>query len=128
MVKKRCYRKGQQTGSSAALLVGIIALIIVLYIVILPPSEREKLLGEDDDDDEDDDDEDKNISILLEEFVGRIDFVKEPEDIDLPNVFLVETTDSKVLERIGSILVRNGWFDKQFRNITFSIKDLENTD
>ena len=106
MVKKRCYKKAQETGSSAALLVGIIALIVVLYIVILPPSEREKLLGEDTDGGKAD--KDKNISILLEEFVGRIDFVKEPEDIDLPNVFLVKSTESKVLERVGSILVRSG--------------------
>ena len=47
---------------------------------------------------------------------------------DIPNVNIFETTNSKVLDTINPISVRNGWFDKRIKIVKFGISDLENTD
>lgn len=118
-----------QGGLNAAVLVAVIAGLIILYILFLPEAEREALLenksvervskGVDDGDKE---------GILLREFPGRIDIVEGVIDKQLPNIFLFERTDAKELESVNPIIVRNGWFDKKDRTVSFSIDDLENTD
>jgi hypothetical protein len=118
-----------QGGVNAAVLVAIIAGLIILYILFLPESEREALLenksvdkisrGSSDNDEED---------TLLREFPGRLDTIEGAIDKSIPNIFLFEKTDAKELERINPFIVRDGWFDKKDRSVSFSIDDLENTD
>ncbi len=46
----------------------------------------------------------------------------------IPNIFLLETTNAKELERINPFVVRNGWFDTKTKKIDFDLDDPENTD
>ncbi len=121
--------RNAQSGVNAAVLVAIIAGLIILYIIFLPEAERESLL------------ENKSISktsvgsksvddkdILLREFPGRLDEVEGIVDKTIPNIFLFETTNAKEIEKINPLVVRNGWFDKKDRSVSFGIDDLENTD
>jgi hypothetical protein len=118
-----------QGGVNAAVLVAVIAGLIILYILFLPEAEREALLenksvkstngGSSDDESE---------GVLLREFPGRLDTIEVVQDKNIPNIYLFESTDAKELERINPFIVRNGWFDKKDRTVSFGIDDLENTD
>jgi len=121
--------KKAQGGLNAAILIAVIAGLIMAYIIFLPEDEREALL------------ENKTIdkirngngifdseNILLREFPGRIDTVEEVDDKQLPNVYLFETTNAKELAQFNSFLVRNGWFDKKSKVVSFSLADVPNTD
>jgi len=121
--------RNAQSGVNAAVLVAIIAGLIILYIIFLPEAERESLL------------ENKSVSktsgssktvddedILLREFPGRLDDVEGVIDKTIPNIFLFETTNAKEIEKINPLVVRNGWFDKKDRSVSFGIDDAENTD
>src|SRR3989344_8317272 len=117
--------KKSQTGINAAVLVAIIAGLIILYILFLPSVEREELL-------EGEVKKSKAASeeenILLKEFPGRLDIIKDIEDKTIPNIFLFETTNAKELERINPFIIRSGWFDKKAQTVDFELADLENTD
>ncbi|MBI2646884.1 hypothetical protein HYW99_00230, partial [Candidatus Woesearchaeota archaeon] len=100
-------KKAQGGGVNAAILIAIIAGLIVLYIVFLPTSEREKLI-------QPSKDEKATLegNILLKASPGLLTTNKFLEDEKtIPNIFLVETTNAKELERINAFIVRNGWFD-----------------
>jgi len=125
MLKKR----GQQGAGSAAL-VAIIAGLIVLYILFLPASEREDLLGEDSNNDGSSSKDDKigNITVLLDEDPGRLDYLQGDEfEIDIPSFDLFKTTNANEIETLNDFSVRNGWFDQKDAEKSFSIDDLENT-
>jgi hypothetical protein len=116
-------------GGQAATLVGIILVIILFYIVFLPPSEREALLESKgiDDTDEDPDDEDGNITILSEA-VGTLSYLgKGKVETTIPNIYLSETTSAEELVTFNPFYIRNGWFDKKPKTITFKLDNLENT-
>src|SRR3990167_7391978 len=117
--------KKSQTGINAAVLVAIIAGLIILYILFLPSVEREELL-------EGEVKKSKAASeeenILLKEFPGRLDIIKDIEDKTIPNIFLFETTNAKELEMINPFIARNGWFDKKSKSVNFRLDDLENMD
>lgn len=116
-----------QQGMSAAILVAIISALIILYILFLPVEEREELLEEKTTITKKADK--KNISILLSESPqGILDPAKKIDDRLLPNVFLIETTNAKVLEKLNPFTIRNGWFDKRNKAVSFKLADLENTD
>ncbi|MEK6828246.1 MAG: hypothetical protein AABX78_02750 [Nanoarchaeota archaeon] len=118
--------KRAQGGMNAAILVAIIAGLIILYIVFLPTSEREKLVekkitktteGE------------EKSNVLLKVFPGILSTSKGLEDEkEIPNIFLVETTNAKELEKINPFIVRSGWFDKRAKKIDFELEDPDNTD
>ena len=115
-----------QGGLNAAILVAIIAGLIILYIVFLPSAEREKII-------EDKTTKtvtgDKETNVLLKVSPGTLSTSKGLEDEkSIPNIFLVETTNAKVLEQINPFLVRNGWFDKRVKKIDFQLEDHENVD
>jgi len=117
--------KKAQGGINAAVLVALIAGLIVLYIIFLPSVEREELL-------EGEVKKSQSVreeeSVLLKEFPGRLDIIKDIEDKTIPNIFLFETTNAKELERINPFIVRNGWFDKKSKSVNFRLDDLENMD
>ena len=117
--------KKAQGGINAAVLVALIAGLIVLYIIFLPSVEREELL-------EGEVKKSQSVreeeSVLLKEFPGRLDIIKDIEDKTIPNIFLFETTNAKEIERINPFIVRNGWFDKKSKSVNFRLDDLENMD
>ncbi len=118
--------KKAQGGLNAAILVAIIAAVIVIYILFLPTEDRKELL-EEDSDDGGGSSKDKKI-VLLSENVGRLDPVGRVRDKDIPNVNIFERTDSKVLDTINPIYVRNGWFDKKAQVVRLTIDNLEVVD
>ena len=118
-------RKRAQAGMNAAILVAIIAGLIILYIVFLPTAEREKLVKE------------KTAgttaqeesNILLKVSPGTLSTSSGLEsEKSIPNIFLVETTNAKELERINPFIARNSWFDTKTRKIDFELADPDNTD
>lgn len=118
--------KKAQGGLNAAILVAIIAAVIIIYILFLPTEDRKELLEEKGPYEKEEEGEEKIV--LLSENVGRLDPVGRVKDKDIPNVNIFETTNSKVLDNINPIYIRNGWFDKRIKIITLYIDNLENID
>ncbi len=112
---------------NAAVLVAIIAGLIILYILFLPTEERLDLLGENESKSSGGSSS-KEGAVLLLEHPGRLDTVKKIDDRLIPNVYLLETTDAKEIERINPFSVRNGWFDKKDKIVRFRLDDLDNVD
>lgn len=121
-------KKKAQGGLNAAILVAIIAAVIIIYILFLPSADRAKFLEEESDyAGSTSASKDENI-ILLKESVGRLDAVGRVLDKDLPNINIFEATDSKVLDTINPISIRNGWFDKRIKLVMLPLEDLDITD
>jgi len=119
-------QKKSQGGLNAAILVAIIAGLIILYIVFLPTAEREKVIGQENAKGTTNGDSQNE---LLKVFPGALSTSKGLEDEkSISNIFLVETTNAKELERINPFIVRSGWFDKKTRKIDFQLDDTGNTD
>ena len=117
--------KKAQGGMNAAVLVAIIAGLIILYIVFLPGSEREKLVQKDTEPGT----TETSSNALLQAFPGSLSTSGSLEsEKEIPNIFLVETTNAKELYKENPFIVRNGWFDKKTKVINFDLADLENTD
>ena len=116
-----------QGGINAAMLVAIIAAVIIIYILFLPTEDREALLDEESDYAGSSSSSNAELITLLSENVGRLDPVGRVRDKDIPNVNIFEITNSKVLDTVNPISVRNGWFDKRIKIVKFGIIDLENT-
>lgn len=118
--------RSSQGGLNAAILVAIIAGLIILYIVFLPTAEREKIIGEQK---EGGASTEEKSNILLKASPGLLSASKGLEDEkSIPNIFLVETTNAKELEKINPFIVRSGWFDKKEKKIDFALDEPENTD
>jgi len=118
-------RKNAQSGLNAAILVAIIAGLIILYMIFLPTSEREKLI----ENKAKNTGEDQQSGALLKASPGLLSTSKGLEDEKpIPNIFLVETTNAKELEKINPFIVRNGVFDKSAKSIDFELDDHENVD
>lgn len=120
---KLLHNLRSQGGLNAAILVAIIAAVIIIYILFLPTEDREELLEEKSKYEKEEEKEEKIT--LLSENVGRLDPVGRVRDKDIPNVNIFERTDSKVLDTITPIYIRNGWFDKRVKIIKLTIDDLE---
>ncbi|MBI2652451.1 hypothetical protein HYX00_03205, partial [Candidatus Woesearchaeota archaeon] len=118
--------RSSQGGLNAAILVAIIAGLIILYIVFLPTSEREKIIGEGKSSATTGE---EKSNVLLKVFPGELSTSEDLEfEKNIPNIFLVETTNAKELEKINPFIVRNGWFDKRAKKIDFGLEDPDNTD
>ena len=119
-------QKRAQGGVNAAILVAIIAGLIILYIIFLPTSQREALLqnktsetasGE------------TNPNVLLEVSPGSLSSSQGLESQkNIPDAFLVETTNAQELKAANPFIVRNGWFDAKTYKTDFGIDDPANTD
>lgn len=121
--------KRGQDAANAATLVAIIAGLIILYLLFLPPAERDALLKNNDDDNPIIEFGNRTNNTLLLEKPGRLSFILEDEfDHEIPSFTLFKTTSAQEIKRENPFSVRNGWFDKQKRNVTFSIKDLNTTE
>jgi len=113
---------------NAAVLVAIITGLIIIYILFLPTKERMELLGENETTTGGGGVSVEEGDVLLLEHPGRLDIVKRIDDRLIPNVYLVETTNAKEIDKINPFSVRNGWFDKKDRIVRFRLDDFENTD
>ncbi|MFH1324207.1 MAG: hypothetical protein ABIH64_03095 [Nanoarchaeota archaeon] len=116
-----------QGGLNAAVLVAIIAAVIVIYILFLPTEDRKDLLEDTSGSSGTSSSSPDSIS-LLSENVGRLDPVGNVKDKDIPNVMIFETTNSKVLEDLNPISIRNGWFDKRSKTVQVTLDNYENID
>ena len=117
-------KKKAQSGGAAAGLVAIIAGLIILYILFLEPAERADLLSDEDGNG----DEEEDINILLDEDVGRLDYLRGDEfEIDIPSFKLYKTTNAKEIEIFNDFSIRKGWFDEKTVEKSFFIDDLDNT-
>lgn len=113
-----------QGGMNAAILVAIVAGLIILYIIFLPTAEKEKLIT-----DKTSKQSEAKSEALLRVSPGMLSTLQDLEDEKtIPNIFLVETTNAKVLEQINPFIVRNGVFDKKTKRIDFELEDPDNTD
>ncbi|MBI2135040.1 hypothetical protein HYU09_03545 [Candidatus Woesearchaeota archaeon] len=118
--------KKSQGGLNAAILVAVIAGLIILYILFLPETEREALLENKTVKKSTEEKEDKDI--LLKVFPNRLEEEENIQDKDIPNIFLFETTNAKVLESINPFIARKGWFDEKIKTAAFTLNNLETTD
>ncbi len=109
---------------NAAILVAIIAGLIILYIIFLPTAEREKMINENT---KTPSGEKSNILLIANPGMLSTSQGLEAEK-SIPNIFLVETTNAKELERINPFIIRNGWFDKKEKSLDFVLEDPDNTD
>jgi len=121
--------KMRMKKAQAAGLVATILLLIILYIVFLPPEDREDLLGDEKESHPFSDNGEKETLILLKESPGTLSFIEDNDaDKDIPNIFLLESTSAKELEKFNPFIIRNGWLDKKIKTLNFKIDDLSNTD
>jgi len=127
-------KKADNTITSAGGAMGLVSLMvgfIILYIIFLPPDERAKLLGENEtvvEAEENASVEDEE-NILMLEYPGRIDYLKEKEyEHDISWFHLYKTIDAQELDTINPFVIRHGLFDEVKKEIPFKISDLKNTE
>ena len=135
-----------QTASSAATLVVLIAGFILLYILLLPAEDRQALLqdsyttpsgtsssGSSYSSSTSTNPQTVAVALsdtpILSESPGRIYYLQESSyEHDLSAVNLFTTTNAQVLFSQASVYIKNGIFDQSFRNLTFTLDDIDNTD
>ena len=121
-------------GTSAASATGFIALVvglIILYIIFLPPEERAELLGENEtvEEEEEEVSEEAEENILLLEYPGRLDYLKEKEyEHDISPFYLSKTINAQELDTINPFVIRHGLFDEVKKEVPVKISDLKNTE
>jgi len=127
-------KKADNTITSAGGAMGLVSLMvgfIILYIIFLPPDERAKLLGENEtvvEAEENASVEDEE-NILMLEYPGRIDYLKEKEyEHDISWFHLYKTIDAQELDTINPFVIRHGLFDEVKKEIPLKISDLKNTE
>ncbi|MDD5087018.1 MAG: hypothetical protein PHV16_04665 [Candidatus Nanoarchaeia archaeon] len=131
MYKKIKTKKGEQItqASGATALIALIVGLIVLYFIFLPPDERAKILDENEDEEDQSNDEVIEYKVLLLEYPGRIDYLKEKTyEHDISSFYLYKTTNAREIHSANPFIVRKGLFDEKKKEIKFTIDDLENTD
>ena len=115
----------QKKGAAAAALIGIITLLLIFWILFLPPAEREKLLAENATQTGGRPPVVRNATILSAP-VGHLAAAGPPAaDHPIPNLYLFEATQAQVLANLPPFAVKNAWFDKADKSITFSIPNLQ---
>ncbi len=114
--------------AQAGTLIGLIALLLIFYILFLPPEERKALLAEE---------RAPGVpggmpgigDILFRAAPGKLTFVSQDHfDHLIPNLFLSEERQAKVLAEANPFVIKKGWFRKDFKNISFFLPDLETVD
>jgi len=125
-------KKAQSTSAASA--TGFIALVvglIILYIIFLPPEERAELLGENETIEEENGvvSVETEENILLLEYPGRLDYLKEKEyEHDISPFYLSKTINAQELDTINPFVIRHGLFDEVKKEVPVKISDLKNTE
>lgn len=114
-------------GAAANALIGIITLLLIFWILFLPPAEREALLeGNGTVPDSGTPTSVIRNFTLLSAPVGHLAAAGPPTiDHPIPNIFLTDATEAKVLQRFAPFEVRNSWFDDVSKTLTFSIASVD---
>src|SRR3989338_2669459 len=100
--------RSAQSGLNAAILVAVIAVLIIAYIIFLPESNKREFLLNKTGGSGSSDDEDKT---LLREFPGTLSRVSDVRDEKtLPNIFLLESTNAKEIEKLNPFIVKSTIF------------------
>jgi hypothetical protein len=121
-VTHRTKAKKAQGGMNAAVLVAIVAALIILYIVFLPESERNQII-----DDTPGGTETAEGNVLLRVSPGVLSVQSGLEaEKKVPNVYLIETTNAKELERINPFIVKNSWFGNTIKTADFRLEEPQN--
>lgn len=127
MVKKRGQAQAVDAGS-ASLLVLVIIGAILIYVLLVPPDIREALLNDNQTGGNGNGDNGGGESILLREQPGRLDYLSNKEfEHNIPSFYLYRTINSVEFMKINGVYTRSAVFNKQGKNVTFVIQDLENT-
>ena len=125
-IEKSVQMRKAQTGINAAILVAIISAFIIVYIIFLPESEKRDFLlnksssgsGSDEGD-----------ILLLREFPGTLTKASGVEDEkNLPNIFLIETTNAKELAKLNPFIIKSSVFGSKSKTDDFILDDPLNTD
>ncbi len=122
---KRGLGRYAQAGGTAGL-IGLILLFLVLYILFLPPEDRAELLGDTSTGSESSSGSAKYNTTIFTEALGRIDYLAARDvEKNLPNIFLEERRDARVLKQFNAVYVKNGIFDKKQREVGFSLENMD---
>jgi len=121
-------KKAQADTTNAATLVAIIAALIIIYLLFLPPDIRQEILDGNSTNTTDSSSSGHN-NTLLNERPGHLSYLPVNEYThDLPAFSLYKITNSETIKTQNPFMIRNAWFDKSFKRVTFKINDVENTD
>ncbi len=111
----------------AAILIALIMLFFIIYIIFLPTEDRERLLDENRT--RPSRDEGRVVEVLLREFPGTLTAVKGVEnEKELPNVYLIQTSNAKELAGFNSFVIGASSFDQKKWTGEFTVDDPANTD
>jgi hypothetical protein len=124
MLRKRLGKKAQK-ASAAAIFVFLLAVLLVAYVLVLPPQDRAELLGEDiggGTSGTGDSDDDTDSKLLLDERVGRLDYLKFDERThELPSFRIYTTVEATVLKTASSVYIKNSALGEESKQISFDI-------
>ncbi|MFT4260935.1 MAG: hypothetical protein ACMXX9_00700 [Candidatus Woesearchaeota archaeon] len=113
------FKKAQSSANSAAITLIVITVVIVLYILFLPPADREALLNNGDSSTEP---SASRPLVLVDEFIGRLNFVPDSElGLDLQSFNLRTLTSAEVVASKSNLYVKNSLFDNIDDTLTFNI-------
>ncbi len=116
-----CMRQkfGQATASGAAITLIVITVVVVLYVLFLPPAERLKLLEGENGNGEP---SPSRPEVLLEEFVGRLQYVRGGDvNFDLQSFNLRTITSAQVVASKSNMYVKNSLFDTITDTFNFNV-------
>ncbi len=118
-----------QSGMSAAVLVAVIAGLLILYVLFLPADNRRELLGGDSGSGGGATSSGKKSVVVFSETINKnLEPSKATEERMLPNIYLVESKNAIVLEKINPFTIKNGVFDKKNSLHKFSIDNPNNVE
>lgn len=117
-------KKKGQSGMNAAVLVAIIGALLIIFVLFSSNEERAKFLNETNTKKSTSTTNGIGRTILLLEHPGTlIHLTKNEIDHELPSINLYSTTESRILKSIESLYVKNSVFDKQEKQVSFSVEN-----
>jgi hypothetical protein len=129
MVQKR-----RAQASGAASVIGLMLLLFIFYIIFIPAETRQELLG-----DKETaaaagtgagagQQEADNVNYLMRASPGKIAFTEDVKvEHSVPNLWLAESKDAKVIDSYNPMAVRRGWFVNEVARLPFTIGNLADT-
>ena len=126
-------QKRRAQASGAASVIGLMLLLLIFYIIFIPAETRQELLGEKEtatvatgagaSQREAD-----NANYLLRAAPGKIAFTEDEKvEHSIPNLWLAESKDARVIDSYNPMAVRRGWFVNEVARLPFTISNLADT-
>jgi hypothetical protein len=114
------------SAGGAAVLLALITLFVIFYVLFLPPAERDKLLNTTNESGSISADDDNTFVF---ERPGTLTFVTDQTfEHDISAFTLYKTTRTDILEAANSLYVKSNVFEKQKKQVSFSVEDIKMTD